>query len=120
MPKLSVLTVALIVGALSASSTQAATPAVHVRPVCPGPVVAAVHCHAEVVTDQRGNPLASSSPSGYGPAQFRTAYGLPSAAPSPQTIGIVDAYDSPTIENDLAVYSQNYGLPACTTANACF
>jgi subtilase family serine protease len=75
-----------------------------------------------VVTDARGNPLATTAPSGYGPGQFRSAYGLPatSAAAAKPTIAIVDAYDDPTAESDLGVYSSTYGLPACTTANGCF
>lgn len=78
-------------------------------------------CHARVITDANGKPFASSGPVGYGPAQFQTAYGLPSAtAGSGQTIGIVDAYDDPTAESDLATYSSAFGLPACTTANGCF
>ena len=51
----------------------------------------------------------------------RGAYSLPTGgvrrAP---TIGIVDAYDDPNIESDLAALRQHYGLPACTTANGCF
>jgi hypothetical protein len=73
-----------------------------------------------VITDRSAEPLASSSPSGYSPADFHTAYSLPENAPTAQTIAIVDAYDSPTIESDLAVYSSTYGIPACTTANGCF
>jgi len=91
------------------------------RPVCPGPANAgATLCHAHVVTDARGAPHVTPAPAGYGPAQFRTAYNLPSGAPSPQTIAIVDAYDSPTIAADLATYSSTFGLPQCTTANGCF
>jgi subtilase family serine protease len=53
--------------------------------------------------------------------QFQTAYSLPSGtAGSGQTVAIVDAYDDPNIESDLAVYSSTYGLPPCTTANGCF
>jgi subtilase family serine protease len=37
-----------------------------------------------------------------------------------QTIALVDAYDDPTAEADLATFSTNFGLPACTTANGCF
>jgi hypothetical protein len=90
--------------------------------VCPGPVVEAADCHARVVTDRAGTPLASSGPVGYGPADLHSAYALPTttAASTPQTIAIVDAYDSPTIESDLAVYNSTFGLPACTTANGCF
>jgi subtilase family serine protease len=35
-------------------------------------------------------------------------------------VAIVDAYDDPTAEADLAVYRSQFGLPACTTANGCF
>lgn len=92
------------------------------RAVCPAAPVGAAHCHALVVTDANGNPTASSTPpaGSYGPAQFHTGYGLPTTAPSAQTIGIVDAYDDPNIESDLGVYDSQYGLPSCTTANGCF
>jgi subtilase family serine protease len=78
-------------------------------------------CDAQVVTDSAGKPLATSStPAGYGPAQFHGAYSLGTTAPNAQTIAIVDAYDDPNIEADLAQYSSQYGLPDCTTANGCF
>ena len=79
-------------------------------------------CDAEVVTDVNGDPLAGSAPpaGAYGPAQFHIGYGLPTTAATPQTIAIVDAYDDPNIEADLAVYNAYYGLPPCTTANGCF
>jgi subtilase family serine protease len=37
-----------------------------------------------------------------------------------QTIAIVDAFDNPAVESDLAVFNRQYGLPDCTTANGCF
>ncbi|HZP97884.1 MAG TPA: peptidase S8/S53 subtilisin kexin sedolisin [Candidatus Limnocylindria bacterium] len=37
-----------------------------------------------------------------------------------KTIAIVDAYDDPSAETDLGVFSAQYGLPPCTTANGCF
>jgi subtilase family serine protease len=73
-----------------------------------------------VTTDETGNPLAAAAPSGYGPVQFRTGYGLTASGTSSTTIAVVDAYDDPTIENDLGVYSAQFGLPKCTTANGCF
>jgi hypothetical protein len=61
------------------------------------------------------------TPSGYGPAQLQTAYSLPSStAGSGATVALVDAYDDPNAESDLAVYRSQYGLPACTTADGCF
>src|SRR5204863_4785148 len=92
------------------------------RAVCPA-AAGAAHCHALVVTDANGNPTASSAPrsGSYGPTEFHTGYNLPTTtAGSTQTIGIVDAYNDPNIENDLAVYDTQYRLPACTTANGCF
>lgn len=61
-----------------------------------------------------------SLPDGYGPAQFRSAYSLPSAAQRSQTIAIVTAYDSPNIEKDLGVYSTTFSLPVCNSASGCF
>ena len=53
---------------------------------------------------------------------MKAAYGFSTSdtAGSGMTIAIVDAYDLPTAENDLNVFSQQFGLPACTTANGCF
>jgi len=79
--------------------------------VCPAAPVGDVRCHALVVTDARGNPMATTSPSGYGPAQFHGAYNLPTTASGAQTIAIVDAYDDPTAKADLDVYDSTYGLP---------
>jgi subtilase family serine protease len=75
------------------------------------------------VTNSTGTPLVTNAaplPTSYGPAEFHTAYNLPTTAPGSQTIGIVDAYDDPHIEADLAAYDAQYGLPSCTTANGCF
>lgn len=89
-------------------------------------------CHAQVVTDSTGKPFANTAPTGgFGPVQFHTAYQLPCtpggapastcATPSAfqSTIAIVDAYNDPTVENDLNVYSNAYGIPLCTIANGC-
>ena len=65
----------------------------------------------------------ASTPSGYGPSDLQDAYGLTSAAASKgsgETIAIVDAYDDPNAEADLAKYRSYYGLSSCTTANGCF
>lgn len=87
--------------------------------VCPGAVSGNAACHALVVTDAQGQPLATTAPAGFGPADLQSAYGL-SASGSGGTVAIVDAYDDPNAEADLGVYRSQYGLPACTTANGCF
>jgi len=63
-----------------------------------------------------------NAPSGYSPAQIQKAYGMSliTNQGEGQIIAIVDAYDSPTIEADLGVFSTTFNLPSCTTANGCF
>ena len=63
----------------------------------------------------------SSGPAGgLTPAQLASAYGYdPTAGGTGQTIAVVEAYDDPNMEEDLAAFDSNYGLPACTAANSC-
>ncbi|MFF7288415.1 S53 family peptidase [Streptomyces griseorubiginosus] len=71
----------------------------------------------------RGVTPKATTPTGYGPSDLRSAYGLTAAAASGgtgATVAIVDAYNDPNAESDLATYRSYYGLPACTTANGCF
>lgn len=115
----------------ASGSTQAALHSVH---VCGVPARHVAHCAADVVVTSSGSPEAGATPlvGSYGPTQFHVAYNLPCtpkgpiqaqcAAPSSfggQTIAIVDSYDDPTVESDLAAYDQQFGLPACTRANGC-
>lgn len=118
---------AVLVGALAAVvlpvvAAEGANGHANYRAVCPGPPAGYAHCHELVVTDRHGNPLASTSPTGLSPATIKSAYDFStsSTAGAGQTIAIVDAYDDPNAESDLAVFSTQYGLPACTTANGCF
>lgn len=104
---------------LSASSTGQQMRYLNAR-VCPGAVVGSARCHSWVRVDAAGKPVANVTPSGYGPAELRAAYGLTSSGSASQTIAIVDAYDAPNAEADLGVYRAQFGLPACTTANGCF
>ena len=60
-----------------------------------------------------------TSPTGMSPAMLRSVYSLPSTGGA-GTIAIVDAYHYATAENDLSVFSTEFGLPQCTTANGCF
>lgn len=59
------------------------------------------------------NRAASSGPVGYSPSQIRKAYGLDkiTATGSGETIAIVDAYGSPTMQSDLTAFCTQYGLP---------
>ncbi len=58
---------------------------------------------------------------GFYPCDLQYAYNLPTRTRGTgQTVAIVDAFDDPNAEADLAVYRTTFGLPACTTANGCF
>jgi subtilase family serine protease len=52
----------------------------------------------------------------YDPAQIRKAYGFDklNAEGTGRTIVIVDAFQSPTIQQDLSLFDQSFGLPAGT------
>ena len=67
-------------------------------------------------------PYMNLLPSGLSPQQVSTAYLLDqiSAQGEGQTIAIVDAFDDPAIESDLATFNETFNLPACTTVNKCF
>ncbi len=64
----------------------------------------------------------SPFPGNLTPESLHAAYDLPTEPPSSllQTVAVVDAYNDPTAESDLAVFDKQFGLPACTTANGCF
>src|SRR5205823_1868805 len=58
---------------------------------------------------------------GWSPQDLWSAYAL--LAPQRgfgKTVAIIDAYDNPNVESDLAAYRSHYELPPCTTANGCF
>jgi hypothetical protein len=67
--------------------------------------------------------VAGLTPAGYGPASLQSAYNLATAAKFSgrgQTVALVDAFDDPNAESDLAVYRSQYHLPACTSGDGCF
>lgn len=105
------------------SNANAAGVGAEHRAVCGTPSPDSVRCHSRVtVESDHITPFASTSPSGLSPAQIKSAYGFStsSTAGAGMTIAIVDAYDDPTAEKDLGVFSSALGLPSCTTANGCF
>ncbi len=108
------------------SQPQAAAPlsqlASNVRAACPEAARPGyARCFALIRTDiapQRGM---QPNVGGYKPADLQAAYNLPSSTNGTgQVVGIVDAFDDPNAESDLAVYRSEFGLPPCTTANGCF
>ena len=79
-------------------------------------------CYAEFRTlthaKQRATAADITQPS-LTPADIAAAYRLP-ASTSHSTVAIVDAYNNPKAETNLATYRAKYQLPACTTASGCF
>ncbi len=96
-------------------------PGLHARAVCARVPSGQAHCMSFVLVDAHGRMFTSAAPAGYGPADLQDAYKLPSAKKGAgMTVALVDAYDNPNAEADLAVYRSTFGLPACTTTNGCF
>ncbi len=81
---------------------------------------------AEREARRRGSPAAISNskpfPGYLTPERLHEAYALPTetAAGASQTIAVVDAFNDPTAEADLAVYDKQFGLAECTSENGCF
>lgn len=70
-----------------------------------------------------GSPGATvATPSGLSPSTIDSVYGFSVATNggAGKTIAIVDAYDDPGASSDLNAFSQQWGLPQCTTSNPCF
>ncbi|MFE0540312.1 putative Ig domain-containing protein [Streptomyces sp. NPDC058891] len=91
--------------------------------LCGAPTAGHASCFAQRRTDieQRlASAMAAAAPSGLSPANLHSAYNLPSTGGSGMTVAVVDAYNDPNAESDLATYRSTYGLSACTKANGCF
>jgi subtilase family serine protease len=116
----------LLVALLFATAAQAAN-----ERVCGTPAAGRAGCFA--IRHSGANPAArngghkprteSPPPISYGPAELQEAYGLTEAAANNgagTTVAIVDAYDDPNAEADLAAYRAKFNLGECTTKNGCF
>ena len=75
---------------------------------CSSAPVGFARCHAIQRIPAQGNGAQpdvtpNTTPPGYGPSDLRSAYKLTSSGSSSTTVAIVDAYDNPHAESDLAV-----------------
>src|SRR5882672_8936407 len=126
--------VLILIGAAAAltAATLTATPALaaqtpslssNVTRSCAVPSKAHVMSCDSLRRTDLASPISLSpdaTPSGFGPPDLQSAYSLSTSGASGVTVAIVDAYNDPNAESDLATYRSQYGLPACTTANGCF
>ena len=61
-----------------------------------------------------------STPAGFGATDLAKIYSLPDPSIGTKgTIALITAGAYPTLEEDLATYRKQYGLPECTVANEC-
>ena len=103
------LVVALIGSTLTvAAPAEIASPGRHYTPLV---VRGARVAHGPSVPVMHGGDILT-------PTDLRAAYQVPGTSIT-TTIGVVDAYDDPAVESNLAVYRDNFGLPACSRANGC-
>ncbi|MEA2482716.1 MAG: hypothetical protein QOC55_663 [Thermoleophilaceae bacterium] len=129
MKKLLVPVLAVAITAIAATSAQAlphsSAQGLSHRNACGVPAAGSAHCDAKVVTTASGDTFnaapdaTTGTPAGWGPADLQSAYNVPAASGAP-TVAIVDAYDDPNADANLATYRAQYGLSECSTANGCF
>lgn len=123
--------VAAAAGLLAATvfgATASATPAgtVTAQRACATPRAGHASCFAVVDSDAAGRPLSRTAAAAadlhpFTAADLQDAYDLPSdLLGARQTIAIVDAFDDPHAEADLAAYRKANGLPACDADFPCF
>jgi len=78
-------------------------------------------CTIAINTNVPAVPAPNTPPSllsGLHPSDLVSAYGFPMSGGG-ATVAIVDAYDNPAAEADLAVYRSTFGLSPCTSATGC-
>lgn len=114
------LAVPMSLSGLASASAKTGLPTTH-KNVCPRASAGFMQCFSKVLVGSNDRPYGSPTVMGYGPADLQDAYNLPSGTNGAgQTIAVVDAYDDPNAQSDLAVYRSTFGLPPCTKANGCF
>lgn len=111
-----ILTVANTALVPAAFASQSASGAAHSdRSVCAQAPSGYASCDSRVVTKADGvtADATTSYSSGYAPADLVNAYNIPTSTTT-RTIAIVDAFASPTAQQDLNVYRAQFKLPATT------
>lgn len=110
----------LTLGGPGASPPVPVAASVSATPACPPAPPGEARCLARFTDAVPGATGTSSSshPHGLTPADLRSAYALPAGGQG-ATVAIVDAYDDPNFESDLAVYRSTFGLPPCTVVSGC-
>ena len=116
MKRMGITLVAVAAAVAAGAAPASAGTAASARPVFAKPTCATATTQVRCFAEYR----ATAAPAGLSPADIASAYELGGDAGAGHAVAVVDAYDNPNAEADLATYRATYGLPACTTANGCF
>jgi subtilase family serine protease len=109
-----------------AASAPAAPAAPAPRAACPRARAGHERCFALFAPQVGVNAMVAAgvhgpaaAPAGWGATDIESAYKLPVTRVPGQTVAVADAYNTPALAQNLAVYRKQYGLPACTAASGC-
>jgi subtilase family serine protease len=89
------------------------------------------HCYLKVLKApsapvagiRAGTKCTVDMPAGYSACNIQNAYKLTTTSKKngkAETVAVVDAYDDPNAEADMATYRSSEGLPACSSESGCF
>jgi subtilase family serine protease len=106
--------VTLVTSLVSVGTAADAASNAYSKRVCAHAATGYVACDARVRTDANLKPLATTGPTGYSPAQLRSAYGL-TGLDATTPVAIVDAYAHPNAAADLAEYRRVLGIAPLAT-----
>ncbi len=123
-----IVSIGLAAAAVGGSGAAAAAAAGNggMRAACPHAPAGDERCFALFAPQSRVNAAiaagvlgAASDPSGLSPADIAAAYKLPVRRNPHQTVAVVEAYRTPDLAANLAVYRSHYGLGACKESTGC-
>jgi subtilase family serine protease len=120
LPAAALLAAAIVPAAATFAAAAPAPTAAPVRNVCAAAAPGFASCLSEVRTDIKPHLVRPDVPSGYGPSDLQSAYGLAAASASNgagTTVAIVDAYDDPNAFADVNTYRAGYGIPALASCD---
>lgn len=107
-----------LVSTINPAIAQEANIYIHSVDLCPPsnkPLT--MRCFGKVIVQDTIVPFTSSTPAGFGPAEFRKAYNVSGKATGTPVVAIVDAYDQPNMLSDLQAYSKTFNLPQLTNCS---
>jgi hypothetical protein len=113
-------------GTAAAAAGTAHAPTGGLRAACPAAPRGQARCYALFAPQASVNAAiaagktgTATTPQGWGANAIESAYKLPATRSPHQLVAVVDAFSTPGLERNLAVYRAEYKLPPCTSASGC-